>query len=181
MKTYISLLRGINISGHKLIKMDALKTMYESLGFEKVRTYVQSGNVIFSAAKSNPEDLENAISAQIKEVFGFDVRVFVTDAHTLKSIIENNPFAKDPQKDAAFFHISFLSRSPEAFSMEAILSKKLPHEEIIITPNAIYLYCPKGYGETKLSTNFLEKVLNVSATTRNWRTGNELLKLANIS
>lgn len=180
MTTYISILRGINVSGQKLIKMDALKTMYESLNFKDIQTYVQSGNVVFSAKENNPKVLEKIISSEIESAFGFDVPVIVLNITTLKSIIDKNPFTKDKQKDVSFLHVTFLADPPKTFDKESIAHKKQINEEIEFTPNAIYLYCPNGYGKTKLNNNFLESKLNVNATTRNWKTTNELLKLATI-
>lgn len=178
MTTYISILRGINVSGQKLIKMDALKKMYQQLNFENIQTYVQSGNVIFSGKEEAPKILENLISSQIEEEFGFKVPVIVLDVKALKAIIENNPFINEGLKETAFLHITFLADIPADFDKEKIIEKKQPNEEIAFTTNAIYLYCPNGYGKTKLTNNFLERKLKVQATTRNWKTTNQLLKLA---
>jgi len=178
MTTYISILRGINVSGQKIIKMSDLKEMYRNLNFENIKTYVQSGNVIFSSKNKNPKELEKIISTKINSEFGFEVPVMVLNSETLKTIIENNPFSKDSTKDNAFFHVTFLAEKPATIDKESILEKKHAHEEIAFTPNAIYLYCPNGYGKTKLNNNFLENKLKVKATTRNWKTTQQLLKLA---
>lgn len=178
MTSYIAILRGINVSGQKLIKMDALKKMLERQHLENIQTYVQSGNVIFASKEQNPKLLEKMIASGIKAEFGFAVPVIVLDAKTLKAIIENNPFASDNLKDKSFLHVSFLADSPAHFDKEGILEKKQPNEEIAFAEKAVYLYCPNGYGNTKLNNNFLENKLKVNATTRNWKTTNELLRLA---
>lgn len=178
MTTYISILRGINVSGQRLIKMEVLKKMYESLNFETIQTYVQSGNVIFSSKENEPKKLEKIISSKIKSEFGFDVPVIVLSVRTLEKIIEDNSFTKDKLKDTSFLHVTFLADKVTQFDKESITDKKLPNEEIRFAPNAIYLYCPDGYGRTKLNNNFLESKLKVTATTRNWKTTTELLKLA---
>lgn len=178
MTTYISILRGINVSGQKIIKMDALKRMYEKLNFENVQTYVQSGNVIFSVKETDTKVIEKIISSQIEKEFGFDVPVIVLSAKTLETIIENNSFTKDNSKEPQFLHVTFLADNPAEFNKEKIVEKKQAGEEIAFTQNAIYLYCPNGYGNTKLNNNFLENKLKVKATTRNWKTTNELLRLA---
>ncbi|MCC6447212.1 MAG: DUF1697 domain-containing protein [Chitinophagaceae bacterium] len=180
MTTYISILRGINVSGQKLIKMDALKKMYEKLNFENIQTYIQSSNVIFSTNNTNTKELEKIISSKIETTFGYDVPVIVISVNTLKTIIENNPFAKDSQKDKTYLHITFLAEIPIEFNKESIIEKKCPDEEIVFTSNAIYLYCPNGYGKTKLNNQFLEKKLKVKATTRNWKKSTELLKLTKL-
>ena len=178
MTTYISILRGINVSGQKLIKMDALRKMYENLGFQSVKTYVQSGNVIFKSKDFKIAGLEQTISRQIKKDFGFDVPVIVLTIDKLKKIIENSPFSKDLSKDASFLHVTFLSSKPKSFEREVIETKRSNKEEISFSDDAVYLYCPDGYGISKLSNNFLETKLKVGATTRNWKTTNELLKIA---
>lgn len=178
MERYISILRGINVSGKNLIKMTALKSSMENLGFLNVTTYVQSGNIIFSAKKTSVIDLEKIIQQQIKVDFGFEIPIIVLTIKNLEEIIANNPFLKDPKKDDSFFHVSFLSCNPTKIDMQEIEIKKLENEEIIFGSKVFYLYCPHGYGNTKLNNNFLEKKLKVNVTTRNWRTTNELLKIA---
>lgn len=193
MTRYISILRGINVSGHKLIKMDALRRSYESLGFHNVVTYLQSGNIIFSTedtspgetiakntaqGEASPEELTRVISRQIEKDFGFHVPVIVLSSNQLKKIIEDNAFAKDSTKDHAFLHVTFLSSTPENTSAGALEETAQGDEEISLVGNAVYLYCPHGYGRTKLTNNFLETKLKVIATTRNWKTTNELSRLA---
>ena len=177
MKTYISILRGINVSGQKLIKMGALKKMYAGLHFENVQTYVQSGNVIFSAKATDFKELENKISEQIEKDFGFEVPVIILDGDKLETIIKQNPFTKDNQKDSTFLHITFLAEQSKSIDKVSIEAKKLPNEAIEFSENAVYLYCPNGYGKTKLHNNFLESKLKVKCTTRNWKTVNEIMRL----
>lgn len=178
MTTCISILRGINVSGQKLIKMEALKRMYSNLKFENIQTYLQSGNVIFFTLATDLKILENQITSQIEKEFGFDVPVIVLEVEWLKEIINQNPFAKDTQKDVSFLHVTFLADQPKEIDRKSIEDKKQSGEEIELAKNAVYLYCPNGYGKTKLNNNFLESKLKVKATTRNWKTVNELLKLA---
>ena len=178
MTTYISLLRGINVSGQKPIKMDALKAMYRQLNFQNIETYLQSGNVIFGDDKSDPSDLATTISSKIQKQFGFEVPVIALKVDDLKAIIEANPFKDDLRMDQQFLHVTFLATDPKKIDLETITAKKSPGEEIALIKKAVYLYCPNGYGRTKLTNNFLETKLRVGATTRNWKTVNELLKIA---
>jgi uncharacterized protein (DUF1697 family) len=178
METYISILRGVNVGGQAQIKMEALKKSYEKLQLSNVRTYIQSGNVIFDAAEGDTRTIESKISSQIEADFGVQVPVFVLTSESLKRIIEENPFTKDPGKDITFLHATFLAEMPKQYDRESIEDKKQGDEEIRFSEKAIYLYCPHGYGRTKLNNNFLEKKLKVGATTRNWRTTLELLRLA---
>ena len=181
MTTYISLLRGINVSGQKIIKMDILKEMFESLLFEHIKTYIQSGNIVFQYKKSENKDLEIKISNQIQKSFGFEVPVIVLEADELKVIIENNPFKDDKTRDISFLHVTFFSSRPEQINFEPIKKVKSQGEEIALIDRAVYLYCPNGYGRTKLTNAFLENKLKTRATTRNWKTTLELLKIADIS
>ncbi|MCX6263118.1 MAG: DUF1697 domain-containing protein [Bacteroidetes bacterium] len=178
MTTYISTLRGINVSGQKLIKMADLQKTYEKLGFGNITTYVQSGNVVFTGKKATPKELAASISQQIAKDFGFQVPVLVLSINSLRQIIASNPFLQDSEKDIAFIHITFLSSQPPKFDEKAIEEKKLGGEAIAFTNMAVYLYCPNGYGKTKLTNSFLETKLQVSATTRNWKTTNELVRIA---
>lgn len=178
MTTYISILRGINVSGQKLIKMEALRKSYENLGFRSVTTYVQSGNVIFTLNKAEPDELAQTIIRQIEKDFGFVVPVIVLTIDSLKRIIDGNPFLKDSNKEKAFLHVTFLSSEPQKIDFNTIEEKKQCGEEIFFANSSVYLYCPNGYGKTKLTNNFLETKLKTGATTRNWRTINELLKIA---
>ncbi|TAE70284.1 MAG: DUF1697 domain-containing protein [Bacteroidetes bacterium] len=178
MITYISILRGINVSGKKLIKMEGLRKMYENLGFCNIMTYLQSGNVIFTDKDAKGNEISETITRQIENDFGFDVPVIVMTIDTMKQIIDDNPFLKDSDKDINFLHVTFLSSKPQKYDLNIIEDKKLVGEEIFVSDNAVYLFCPNGYGQTKLTNNFLETKLKVGATTRNWKTTNHLLKIA---
>ncbi len=178
MTTYISILRGINVSGKKIIKMSALKELYAKQGFEEVTTYLQSGNVIFRANKTEPKKLAQHISKQIEMVFGLDVPVIALTIDKLKQVIAKNPLAKDSTLNSDHLHVTFLSSQPDQVDYSLIESKKLPGEAIAFSESAVYLYCPNGYGKTKLNNNFLESKLHVLATTRNWKTTQALLHVA---
>ena len=177
MITYISILRGINVSGHNIIKMDQLKKLISSLGFENVQTYIQSGNIIYQTKQSATLRLSERIKKEIHKVFGFDVPVQTLTIDILESIIQNNPFTKQ-SIDTAFLHITFLSAIPDAAKIEILKSIDTKNDCFEIIEQTMYLYCPNGYGNTKLTNTFVENKLKVGATTRNWKTSNELLNLA---
>jgi uncharacterized protein (DUF1697 family) len=178
MNTYIAILRGINVSGHHIIKMDTIKALFMRLGFRQVKTYVQSGNIVFSGNEENTVALANKISAGIKKEFGYEVPVIVMEKKTLGQIISDNPFSKDPDKDKAYIGVSFLASKPENPDTDAIEAKKQGEEEVAFSDKAVYLYCPHGYGKSKLTNNLIEAKLKVGATTRNWKTTLKLLELA---
>ncbi|MDH5544682.1 MAG: DUF1697 domain-containing protein [Gammaproteobacteria bacterium] len=177
--TFISLLRGVNVSGQKLIKMADLKAMYEAIGLNNVTSYVQSGNVIFQATEKDARKLEQVLESNIAETFGFHVPVRVLTLSEMKNVLDKCPFgpkivAKDPTKVL----VSFLSARPDdgaIAQIEAVASKS---EQIRFDSQLAYLYCPDGYGKSKLNNNFLEKKLKLISTTRNWKSVQKLYELA---
>lgn len=172
---FISLLRGINVSGQKKVPMQQLKELYEKLGFTSVQTYIQSGNVIFSSNERDAAKLQVKIESAIKKEFGFDVLVFVRTSADLEKIVKNNPFT---QQETESLYITLLSQVP--VEIPADLDKfKAPNDKYKIINDVIYFYCPEGYGKTKLSNNLFEKKLKLNATTRNYNTINALLKISN--
>jgi len=178
MKTYVAILRGINVSGRNKIKMDALKSSFSSLGFEQVQTYIQSGNVVFQYQETSSGNLEELINKQILKDFGFEVPVLVLNEKELANIVKNNPFAVDENREAQFLHVTFFKEDPANVDDEEINGYVKSGEEFAISDGAVYLYCPHGYGKTKLNNNFFESQLKVSATTRNWKTTLKLLDMA---
>ena len=179
MNTFIILLRGINVSGHRPLKMLDLKMMLEKEGLENIETYVQSGNVVFSSTESNPQKLEKQISSAIEKTFGYnDIPIICLSADKLKKVVDQNPFARDADKDHQFIHVTFLDGEPKPEGKGAIEEKKREGEEISYRDDVVYLYCPRGYGTSKLTNSFLENKLKVTATTRNWKTTNKLLEIA---
>lgn len=170
MKIYISILRGINVGGQKIIKMKELKQLYEYLNFSEVHTYLQSGNVIFYSPEENVNELENAIRFEIKKNFNFDVPVIVLDVDIFQNIVLNNPFTNDSAKHISSLYVTFLSTATLSSNTAAITSKIQNNEEIAFAERAVYLYLPNGYAKTKLNNNLLENQLGVTATTRNWKT-----------
>jgi len=175
MTRYISILRGINVSGQKVIKMADLKILYEKLKLNNVTTYIQSGNVVFdSPIKLKAELIENAIAKH----YGFSVPVILRTDKEWTKIITSNPFTKDPDKDISKMHVVFLADKPNLPDKEKLNKVKHPSEEYFFEGTEVFLYCPNGYGKTKLSNTFLEKTLKTTATTRNWKTVNKLKEIA---
>ena len=175
METYIALLRGINVGGHKKIKMTDLKKMFESLDFEEVVTYVQSGNVIFKGPETNTYNLEKRIKKGIMETFGWEVPVLVKTKMNLEGIVANNPFKEDDDAGSTYFVL--LQNLPKKSLIDLLRQMSYEDEIFIITPTCVYLQCKKGYGNTKCNNNFFEAKLKVPATTRNYKTMIKLLEL----
>lgn len=176
MSTYIAMLRGINVGGQKMVKMDRLRASFEALGFAQVQTYLQSGNVVFKAGKGSPADLTDKIEKRILRDFGFPVTVVLRTAAELKETIRDNPFLKEKGIDATKLHVTFLSEAPA--SVERLASLDSGSDRFRHSGKEVHLHCPDGYGRTKLSNNALEKALSVRATTRNWNTVNRLCEMS---
>jgi uncharacterized protein (DUF1697 family) len=198
MKTYISLLRGINVSVQNRIRMPELQRLYESLHLGNVVTYIQSGNVIFDCAEKESVTVARAIESKLEGSFGLSVRVLVRDTSQFQEIIENNVFVNQRKEDPEKLHVTFLAEVPGEKEVRNIpvsgwdchvgkstlLASTLDsmagnNDEYMISGQEIYLFCPNGYGKTKLSNSFFEKKLKVAATTRNWKTVNALYEIAN--
>ncbi len=176
--TYVTLLRGINVGGHKIIKMDQLRKAFEGLEFEDVATYVQSGNVVFKSPKKASADLSKKIEEMLLRQFSMSVPVIVRTVEEVDDVLRNNPFLKERGLDVTRLHVTFLSHTPEKTAMKGLDAIASGPDRFRCRGQEIYLYCPNGFGGTKLSINAFEKVLAVGATTRNWNTVNKLYEMA---
>lgn len=171
MKTYISLLRGINVGGHKKIKMADLRALYEALGFVDVESYIQSGNVVFRAREATPR-IQRMIEEGIRRKYGFDVDVMVRTASDFNKVIAENPWPKEAAADSSKVHVMFLSTVAPFQTMKegADVAKAAGHE--------IFFHCPNGLGRSKLPNLVLKKLGAISGTMRNWRTIMKLMDMA---
>ena len=178
MKTYVSILRGINVGGKKMMKMEALRNLFSGLDFHNIQTYIQSGNVVFQTDETDVDILQANIENRISDIFGFDVPVLVFEFNQFKQMLSLNPFLKDVEKEIDNLHVTFLSAIPETIRVNNLCEIDCAEDQFQLFDNALFLYCPTNYGNTKLSNNFIEKKLNVNATTRNWKTTQELIRIA---
>ncbi|MBE3033064.1 MAG: DUF1697 domain-containing protein [Actinobacteria bacterium] len=177
MTTFVALLRAVNVSGQNKIPMAELRRALGGLGLTGMETYVQSGNVVFSAAGDDPAEQATAIHGLIERELGHDVRVLVLTAAELAQVAAGNPFLAG-DADEKYLHVTFLFAPADA---DGFAGRDLPAQEGERAERAgtvIYLYLPHGYGRTKLNNAYFERALKTSATTRNWRT---VLALAEMS
>lgn len=175
MQTYIAILRGINVSGQKKIPMVELRGILTQQGLLDVQTYIQSGNIVFKAPKEAYGDLNRIIGKAIQEHFGYQVPVIVLKTNELRQAVDQNPLV---DQDTSYLHITFLADEPSKELVATLPPSPNPCELYDIEGKVIYVYCPDGYGRTKLNNMFFERKLKVTATTRNWRTCMKLLQLA---
>ncbi len=177
MPYYIAMLRGINVSGQKKIKMADLKSLFEESGFSNVRTYIQSGNVIFEYRSASTDKLAEIISKQIQNAFGFEVPVIVLTASELTNAAAGSPFISNSSNIPERIYFTFLEDEPAKEKVSNLEGIDFGTEEFQKKNKVIYLYIPDGYGRAKLNNNFIENKLKVRATTRNWKTVNKLLEM----
>ncbi len=175
MERYVAFLRGINVSGQKIIKMELLKNIFVSAGYQNVVTYIQSGNVVFNSDIVDNQILRSHIERQIKEGTGHDVVTIVKRLKEVQGAIERMPFTVT-EEVAKHAHIMFLSQPPDPSSIELLRPWLLEGEQIELAGSELYLMTP-AYGKTKLSNAFIEKKLGVSSTARNWLTVNRVVEL----
>ena len=176
MTTWIALLRGINVSGRHSVPMAELRAMHERLGHGDVRTYIQSGNVVFEAdAEAAP--LAAGLEAAIAETFGFGVSVVLRTAEELRAAAAANPYpaaGADPKRVAT----AFLDGAPPEDRAERFDADVHAPDVCVLARREVHLHCPRGFGRTRLTTADLERRLGVAATTRNWRTVGKLIELS---
>lgn len=175
--THLALLRGINVSGHRMIKMDALQKSLETIGFQNIKTYIQSGNVFIDTDEQNAAKVGFIIKNEIQKTFGHDVPVVVINKKDLENCFANNPFLKEKEVDTKKLYVAFISTvlKPEAINDLKISNFK--PDEASIDDSRIYLKYETGAGKTKLDQKYIEKKLSVTATIRNWNTVGKLLEM----
>jgi uncharacterized protein (DUF1697 family) len=177
---YIALLRGINVSGKNLIKMNDLVFQLQNIGYQNVKTYIQSGNIIFSSLEDNSKTIEIQIHNMILKEFGLNVPVLVINQDKLKKVHENNPFIKTTNMNIDKLHVTFLNAVPSKENIQKLADYKNLDDKFVAENDTIYICCPNGYGSTKLNNTFFENKLKVSATTRNWKTIGKLVEMADL-
>ncbi|RKR08324.1 uncharacterized protein (DUF1697 family) [Flavobacterium sp. 90] len=177
MQTYIAFLRGINVSGQKLIKMETLRSILTELPIEKISTYIQSGNIIFTSNLTNISDLENQIANSIEKHFGYQVPVLILTLKELQKCAEQNPYSDHNINDPAQPYVTFLSKEPAITDLELFKSIDFREDKHITINKVMYIIYPNPTGNSKLTNSIIESKLKVKATTRNWKTINKLIEL----
>jgi uncharacterized protein (DUF1697 family) len=177
MTTHLALLRGINVSGHNMIKMDALKTTLETIGFQNVQTYIQSGNVFVDTEEENAASVGFKIKQEIFKAFGHEVPIVVIGKSDLEKSIKNNPFLKEKDVDSKKLYVAFVSTTLRSDSINDLKISQFKPDEASIDENRIFIKYAVGAGKTRFDQKYIEKKLNVTATIRNWNTVTQLLKM----
>ncbi len=174
----VSLLRGINVGGHRKVRMDELKDLYQSLGLKDVTSYLQSGNVLFKSEETDLAAVAGQIEDGLARRFGFHADILIRSATELASIVARNPFQKQLDRDSKWLVVMFLAAAVTDQAQDDLLRAYGGPEELYVDGREVYIYYPSGIGRSQLSHSFLERKLKTVGTARNWNTVLQLLNLA---
>ena len=177
MTTHLALLRGINVSGHNMMKMEALKTMLENIGFTNVRTYLQSGNVFVDSEEESASKVGFMIKQEIFKVFGHEVPTIVITKEDLELCFKNSPYLKEKDIDTKKLYVAFASTELKKENLNDLKISQFKPDEASIDGNRIFIKYAVGAGKTRLEGKYIEKKLNIIVTMRNWNTVTNLLKM----
>jgi len=175
MASFVALLRGVNVGGNNLLPMKSLASLFETAGCARVRTYIQSGNVVFDAAERLAARVPGEIARAITAAHGFAVSLQLRSAEELAQIARKNPW---PDDDPARMMVMFLDEAPAKKRIAALDPRRSPPDEFVVRGREIYLRCPNGFGKSKLSNAWFDAQLGTVSTGRNWRTVMKLLEMA---
>ena len=176
MMIYIALFRGINVGGKNSLPMKELVSILEELGCQNIKTYIQSGNVVFKVHEKNSAGLADRLRAEINKRRGFAPAVLLLSITELEKIVANNPFP-EVHNDPQTLHVGFLAAEPEKPNLQTLERIREKNERFQLIGSAFYLHAPDGIGRSKLAAN-TERLLGVSMTDRNWRTVGKILEMA---
>jgi uncharacterized protein (DUF1697 family) len=179
MKILIALFRGINVGGNAILPMKDLVGILESLGLREVRTYIQSGNVVFRSTEGTLPQISGRIRSEIRKRFGFEPQLLLLESTELAKAIESNPFP-EAESEPKTLHLSFLASVPENPDLTTMKNLKKENERFALEGRVFYMHAPEGIGRSKLAAN-IEKLIGVPATSRNWRTVTSIMELARSS
>jgi uncharacterized protein (DUF1697 family) len=167
------------MAGHNRINMTDLSALYKKLGFKDAETFIQSGNVVFSSPENlSGTDLTVKIEEAISKKFNFNIPVIIRTPEELRKIISFNPFIDEENFNPEKLAVIFLYEKPSEAQIEKVITVNYPPDRFIITGKEIFIYCPNGFGKSKIYTGFFENKMKVTGTGRNWNTINALLKIA---
>ena len=176
MIQYVAFLRGINVGGHKIIKMGVLRDIFTACGFDQVQTYIQSGNVIFAAADTPLAQLEAQAQAQLQATLGYTVEMFVRPLADLPPLLDAQPFPDRRADDGSMLYITFLHQEPSIDQQNALLALANDNEQFHFAGRELYYWRRQQLGKDVFSNNLVEKLLGSPATTRNVTTLNKIVR-----
>lgn len=175
--THVALLRGINLGGKNRLAMKDLAAIFADAGCTDVRTYIQSGNVIFRATPQVAKTVDVKVTKQILDTFGLSVPMVLRTAEQLDAVIRANPFPHAATLPKTL-HVCFLSRAANADATAKLNGRCVPPEEFLVRDREIYLHIPLGFADSKLARSPFDSMTSATSTMRNWNTVCKLLELA---
>ena len=178
MTVYVALLRGINVGGKNALRMAALVEIFSRAGCEDVRTYIQSGNVVFSARPTTAERIPSLVTAEIADRFGIRTPIVLRSSGELRRATSANPFLKAGAAPDAL-HVAFLADLPHRARRSALDPRRSPGDSFSLRGRELYLHLPNGVARTKLTNAYIDSTLGTTSTLRNWRTVLKLLEMTN--
>lgn len=178
MTRYIAFLRGVNVSGHRIIKMEELKKMFESLKFKNVKTFIQSGNVVFDSSEKDFDFLGKKIEKHLHKSLGYEVTTVLRTISEIGEIIKFNPFKKSKIDKTVSLYLTFLYEEPSEDLKKSLIASSDDIVTFKIMGKEVYTLYQRSNAKHPFSNNFVEKKLKVSATTRNWTVINKILVFA---
>lgn len=173
---WAAFLRGINVGGNRKVPMAELAALFGELGVESVRTYIQSGNVVFRGPVAEARRIEAAFPAAAEARFGFPVPITLRSAGDLRELLANNPFLAEGA-DEKRLHVAFLAEEPAATAVTALDPQRSPPDAFALRGRDVYLDLPTGVGRTRLTNAYLDATLGTRCTLRNWRTVRAMAEL----
>ena len=172
---YVALLRGINVGGKNKLPMADLRDIFIASGCGDVRTYIQSGNVVFGAAQDLAERVPGIVTRAIGERFGYETAVVVRSGDEIRRVAASNPF--DTSGDPRFLQVAFLEAAPGDEAVSRLDPQRSPPDAFEAKGRHVYLHYPNGVARSKLTNEYLSSRLGTASTMRNWRTVLTLLKM----
>jgi uncharacterized protein (DUF1697 family) len=174
--TYVALLRGVNVGGNNKLAMKDLTSVFVEAGCNDVRTYIQSGNVIFQAEPNAAAGIPDLVTARIASRFGIRTPVVLRTSKQIDGVVANNPFLLEGAEDARLY-VMFLADHPSPERVESLDPDRSPPDRFVVHGQDVYLRIPNGAASTKLTNGYFDSKLNTTSTMRNWRTVTTLLEL----
>ena len=176
MTTCIAFLRGINVGGKNRLPMKDLSLIFEAAGCDNVRTYIQSGNVVFNSPAMDASDLAVRVKKEIETRHGFTPPIFLLRPDELREVVGSNPYPEAVSEPKSL-HLVFLDEVPQGTHLDSLNELRSDRESFLLVGKTLFIHAPDGIARSKLF-NGVEKVLQVTTTARNWRTVANVLELA---
>lgn len=172
---YVAFLRGINVGGKNKVKMETLRKVCASIGFENVKTYINSGNIIFETIKTKDKMLATKIETAIETEFGLKIKTIVRSIDEILDLVKNNPFEGEFENDKDI-HVFFLDEEMPAEKRDLLLSHNTENERYFVRHREVFCHLRIGVLDSLMGKDYLAKKLKIASTARNWRTVNKILE-----